>query len=72
MSGPAWGLLPLAMDESDCLMILLSLFLLIVLVIVLFLVFPLEFALLLSAGIALAFIYALYETRRIAQMSEVD
>ncbi|MFW9967442.1 MAG: hypothetical protein ACFFEA_09835 [Candidatus Thorarchaeota archaeon] len=66
MSETAWGLLPLAMDESDLMMILLSLFLLVILVIVLFLVFPLEFALLMTAGIALAFVYAIHETRKLA------
>jgi Na+/H+ antiporter NhaC len=67
LSETAWGLLPLAMDESDLLMILLSLFLLVVLIIVIFLSFPLEFALLFTAGIALAFAYALYETRKLAR-----
>ncbi|MHA2068040.1 MAG: hypothetical protein ACXABY_27070 [Candidatus Thorarchaeota archaeon] len=67
MSETAWGLLPFAMDESDLLMILLSLFILIVLVILIFLTFPIGFALLMTAGIALAFVYALHETRKLAR-----
>jgi len=70
LSETAWGLLPLAMDESDLMMILLSLFLLVILVIVLFLVFHLEFALLMTAGIALAFVYAIHETRKLARGEE--
>ena len=65
-----WGIFPLAMDESDLMMMCLSLFVLIVLVILIFIIFPLEFALLMIAGIALAFVYAIYETRRIARLKE--
>lgn len=72
MSETAWGLLPLAMDESDLMMILLSLFLLVILVIVIFLVFPLEFALLMTAGIAFAFVYAIHETRKLARLDDEE
>jgi len=72
LSETAWGLLPLAMDESDLMMILLSLFLLVILVIVIFLVFPLEFALLMTAGIAFAFVYAIHETRKLARLDDEE
>ena len=57
------------MDESDLMMLLLSLFILIVLVVLIFIIFPLELALLMTAGIALAFIYAIYETRKMARLN---
>jgi len=72
LSETVWGLLPLAMDESDLMMILLSLFLLVILVIVIFLVFPLEFALLMTAGIAFAFVYAIHETRKLARLDDEE
>jgi positive regulator of sigma E activity len=72
MSEVSWGLLPLAMDDSDLMMILLSLFILIVFVILIFLIFPIEFALLMTAGIALAFVYAIHETRRLARLDEEE
>jgi hypothetical protein len=58
------------MDESDLMMMLLSLFILAVLVILIFLIFPVELALLMTAGIALAFVYAIYETRKLARFRE--
>ena len=64
----AWGLLPLAADESDCIMILLSLFVLVILVVSIFLVFSIEVALLVSAMILIAFLYAIMEHRRIARL----
>ncbi|MHA1940043.1 MAG: hypothetical protein ACW97O_17725 [Candidatus Thorarchaeota archaeon] len=70
MSEVSWGLLPLAMDESDLMMMLLSLFILVVLVILIFIIFPIELALLMTAGIALAFVYAIHETRRMARLEE--
>lgn len=63
-----WGIFPLAMDDSDLMMICLSLFVLVVLVILIFIIFPLELALLMTAGIALAFVYAIYEARRLARL----
>jgi hypothetical protein len=72
MSEVGWGLLPLAMDESDLMMILLSLFILIVLGILIFLIFPIEFALLMTTGIALAFVYAIHETRKLARLDEEE
>jgi hypothetical protein len=68
LSEVSWGLLPLAMDESDLMMICLSLFILIVLVVLIFLIFPVELALLMTAGIALAFVYAIYESRKLARL----
>ncbi len=70
MSEVGWGLLPLAMDESDLMMMLLSLFILIVFVILIFIIFPVEFALLMTAGIALAFVYAIHETRKLARLDD--
>lgn len=72
LSEVGWGLLPLAMDESDLMMILLSLFILVVLVILIFLIFPLELALLMTAGIALAFVYAIHEARKLARSKEAE
>ncbi|MHA2601914.1 MAG: hypothetical protein AM324_007275 [Candidatus Thorarchaeota archaeon SMTZ1-83] len=63
----AWGLLPLAADESDCIMVLLSMFVLVVLVVSIFLVFSTEVALLVSAMILVAFLYALMENRRMSK-----
>jgi hypothetical protein len=70
VSETIWGIFPLAMDESDLMMLLLSLFVLSVLIILILIIFPLELALLMIAGIALAFVYAIYETRRIARLKE--
>ena len=69
MSETVWGIFPLAMDESDLMMLLLSLFVLIVLVILIFITFPMEIALLMTAGIGLAFVYAVYETRKMARVN---
>ncbi|MFX0045939.1 MAG: hypothetical protein ACFE8Z_08830 [Candidatus Hermodarchaeota archaeon] len=63
----AWGLLPLAADESDCIMVLLSVFVLVVLVVSIFLVFSTEVALLVSAMILIAFLYAIMENRRMVR-----
>jgi hypothetical protein len=63
-----WGLLPLAADESDCIMVLLSMFVLVVLVVSIFLVFSTEVALLVSAMILIAFLYAIMENRRMARL----
>ncbi|MGD9381067.1 MAG: hypothetical protein PVI03_01340 [Candidatus Thorarchaeota archaeon] len=72
MSEVSWGLLPLAMDDSDLMMILLSLFILAVLVFLMFLIFPIEFALLMTAGIAFAFVYAIHETKRLARIDDEE
>jgi heme A synthase len=66
----AWGLLPLAVDESDIMMLVLVLFILAVLVLSIFMVFPLHIALLLSGAIMFGLIIAVHETRRIARMDE--
>jgi hypothetical protein len=63
----AWGLLPLAADESDCIMVLLSVFVLVVLVVSIFLVFSTEVALLVSVMILIAFLYAIMENRRMVR-----
>jgi len=68
VSETVWGIFPLAMDESDLMMLLLSLFILTVLLVLIFIIFPLELALLMTAGIALAFVYAVHETRRMAKL----
>lgn len=64
----AWGLLPLAVDESDLMMLVLVLFILAVLVISIFMAFPLHIALLISGTLVVGFIIAIHETRRIAQL----
>ncbi|MFW9864194.1 MAG: hypothetical protein ACFFEX_15925 [Candidatus Thorarchaeota archaeon] len=69
MSETVWGIFPLAMDESDLMMLLLSLIILIVLLVLIFITFPFELALLMSAGIGLAFVYAVHETRKLARVN---
>lgn len=66
----AWGLLPLAADESDLMMLVLVLFILAVLVVSIFMVFPSVFALLFLGAIVVGLVIAVHETRRIAQMDE--
>ncbi|MHA2377792.1 MAG: hypothetical protein ACXADO_05805 [Candidatus Thorarchaeota archaeon] len=63
----AWGLLPLAADESECIMVLLSVFVLVVLVVSIFVVFSIEVALFVSALILVAFLYAIGESRKMAR-----
>jgi hypothetical protein len=70
VSETVWGIFPLAMDESDLMMLLLSLFILIVLAILIFISFPLELALLMTGGISIAFVYALHETRKMSNSDE--
>lgn len=66
----AWGLLPLAVDESDLMMLVLVLFILAVLVISIFMAFPLHIALLVSGALIAGLIIAIHETKRMAQMDE--
>jgi hypothetical protein len=65
-----WGLLPLAIDESDLMMLVLVLFILAVLVISIFMAFPLHIALLVSGALIVGLIIAIHETKRMAQMDE--
>jgi hypothetical protein len=66
----AWGLLPLAVDESDLMMLVLVLFILAVLVVSIFMAFPLHIALLLSGALIVGLLIAIHETKRIAKMNE--
>ncbi|OLS23858.1 MAG: hypothetical protein ThorAB25_24150 [Candidatus Thorarchaeota archaeon AB_25] len=52
-----WGLLPLGIDETDLVMLLLALFILSLLVIGMFIVFPLFYALLGTLLIILGILY---------------
>jgi hypothetical protein len=66
----SWGLLPLAMDETDIMMLVLVLFILGVLVVSIFMVFPLHIALLFSGALIVGLLIAIHETKRITQMNE--
>jgi hypothetical protein len=55
-----WGLFPLAMDESDLMMLILALFVLSLLVIGMFIVFPLFYALLVTFFIILGILYGVW------------
>jgi hypothetical protein len=59
-----WGLLPLGMDESDLMMLLLALFLLAVLVIAMFIVLPWFYAVLGTLGLIGAIYYGVWELRK--------
>jgi hypothetical protein len=55
-------LFPLATDESDIIMLFLALFLIAILIILLFLIFPVEFALFLTAAILFTLLWAIRES----------
>jgi hypothetical protein len=57
----AWGLIPLGVDESDVMMLLLSVFLLALLVIFLFIVLPWYYALLCTLLIVFSIYYGVRE-----------
>jgi len=63
----AWGLLPLAADDSDIMMLAVVLFILAVLVISLFMAFPVHIALFFSGALLLGLALAIHETRRLAR-----
>jgi hypothetical protein len=56
-----WGLLPLGMDASDLMMLVLALFILSILVIAMFIVFPMFYALLGTILIVLGIGYGVRE-----------
>ncbi|MGY5881239.1 MAG: hypothetical protein RTV31_13380 [Candidatus Thorarchaeota archaeon] len=60
----AWGLLPLSMDESDLMMLLLSLFILAILVILMFMYLPWFYALLGTLVIIGGIYYGIWELRK--------
>lgn len=62
-----WGLLPLAMDESELVMLLLAIFILALLVIAMFIVFPWFYALL---GTLFIVFGSLYGVRVLKQKEE--
>ena len=59
-----WGLLPLGMDESDLMMLLLAIFLLALLVIVMFMTLPWFYALLGTLVIVFGIYYGVIELRK--------
>ncbi|MFQ5833970.1 MAG: hypothetical protein ACE5H4_14790 [Candidatus Thorarchaeota archaeon] len=67
MNDLAWGLFPLATDENECIMMLLSVFVLAVLVISIFMVFPFEVALFVDAVIVLGFVISFFEAKKRGQ-----
>jgi heme A synthase len=64
----AWGLLPLAADDSDIMMLAVVLFILAILVISLFMVFPIHVALFFSGALLVGLALAIHETRRLARI----
>ncbi len=65
-----WGLLPLGIEESDLVMLLLALFILSVLVIAMFIVFPWYFAVLGTIFIIVGILYGVKELRKQQDSSE--
>jgi heme A synthase len=64
----AWGLLPLAADDSDIMMLAVVLFILAILVISLFMAFPIHVALFFSGALLVGLALAIHETRRLADI----
>ena len=64
----AWGILPLGMDESDLMMLILALFILGLLIVAFFMTFQLHVALFFTAALILSLGYAIRETRKKAQI----
>jgi hypothetical protein len=64
----AWGLLPLAADDSDIMMIAVVLFIFAILVISLFMAFPVHIALFFSGALLVGLALAIHETRRLAHI----
>ncbi len=65
-----WGLLPLAADDSDIMMLAVVLFILAILVISLFMVFPIHIALFFSGALLVGLALAIHEARRIAHIED--
>ncbi|MHA1965753.1 MAG: hypothetical protein ACXACG_15875 [Candidatus Thorarchaeota archaeon] len=59
-----WGLLPLGIDETDLVMILLALFILALLVIAMFIVFPVYYAVLGTLLIIFGILYGVRELKQ--------
>ena len=66
----AWGLLPLGMEESDLVMLLLSLLILALLVIAMFMYLPWYYAILGTLVIVLGIYYGVWELRK--QENQID
>jgi heme A synthase len=64
----AWGLLPLAADDSDIMMLAVVLFILAILVISLFMAFPIYVALFFSGALLVGLALAIHETRRLTDV----
>ena len=66
----AWGLLPLGVDESDLVMLLLAIFLIAVLVIAMFMYFPWPYAVMGTLVIVFGIYYGVREMREEENQSE--
>ena len=66
----AWGLLPLGVDESDLVMLLLAIFLIAVLVIAMFMYFPWLYAVMGTLVIVFGIYYGVREMREEENQSE--
>ena len=66
----AWGLLPLGIDESDLVMLLLAIFILAVLVIAMFIVLPLFYAILGTLVIVFGICYGVWALRQKENQSD--
>jgi heme A synthase len=64
----AWGLLPLAADDSDIMMLAVVLCILAILVISIFVAFPLHVALFFSGALLVGLALAIHETRRLTRI----
>ena len=60
----SWGILPLGMDESDLMMLLVALFILSVLVVAMFIVFPWFYAVLGTFLIIFGILYGVRELKQ--------
>lgn len=65
-----WGLLPLGIEETDLVMLLLALFILSILVIAMFIVFPLFYAVLGTLLIVLGILYGVRELKQRQEASD--
>lgn len=66
----SWGLLPLGMDESDLMMLLLAIFLLALLVIVMFMYLPWPYAVLGTLLIVFSIYYGVRELQKEENQTE--
>ncbi len=60
----AWGLIPLGMDESDLMMLILAILILSLLVIAMFIVFPWYYAVLAALVIIFGILYGVREMKQ--------